>query len=182
MVIGGGLIYHWQLINPIPFRLDNKWLKAEGFRSLVARVWREESASGKGSFRVAKKLILLKMAIKNWVREERLKVKEGTNRLMDELEGLDCLEGDVGLSMEEGEMREVVGLELVNRMCMKEIFWRQKAKERWLKEGDRNTKYFHCLANHRRRCNNVDEIVIANICVSGNDNMREDAMNFFKQL
>lgn len=49
-------------------------------------------------------------------------------------------------------------------------------------ESDRNTNYFHNLASHRRRCNYVDELQIGDEWVSGNDNLREGAMNFFQQL
>lgn len=54
--------------------VDNRWLKEEGFISLVEKVWREENVCGKASYRVAKKLIALKVAIKSWAREERVRV------------------------------------------------------------------------------------------------------------
>jgi hypothetical protein len=36
--------------------------------------------------------------------------------------------------------------------------WRQRAKEKWLKNGDKNTKYFHACVNQRRRSNQILQI------------------------
>lgn len=33
----------------------------------------------------------------------------------------------------------------------KDIYWRQRAHVHWLKNGDRNTRYFHEFASERRR-------------------------------
>jgi gluconate kinase len=38
-----------------------------------------------------------------------------------------------------------------------DVKWRQRAKENWLKHGDKNSKYFHACANQRRRANQIEQ-------------------------
>ena len=49
-----------------------------------------------------------------------------------------------------------------NWAVLEEIFWRQKSRELSLKEGDKNTEFFHRMANSHRRRN-----FLLNICVNG---------------
>ncbi|KAK3183580.1 hypothetical protein Dsin_030866 [Dipteronia sinensis] len=39
-----------------------------------------------------------------------------------------------------------------------EQMWRQKFRIQWLKKGDKNTKFFHSMANGRRRMNAITEV------------------------
>jgi len=41
-----------------------------------------------------------------------------------------------------------------------EISWRQKSKCVWIKDGDKNTKFFHKMANAHKRYNNVDKFEV----------------------
>ena len=41
----------------------------------------------------------------------------------------------------------------------KELYWRQRAHVHWLREGDRNTKFFHQYASDRKRINKINKLV-----------------------
>lgn len=144
----------------IPFRFDNKWLKVEGFRSMVENRWKDMLVVGNASFRIAKKLVILKAKIKKRMREEEGKAKECTNKILKGLEKINTKEGEWELTENDLDRRELLIREVANKIHIEEISWKQKTGERWLKEGDRNTKYFHCLASYRRTCNYMEELLI----------------------
>ena len=43
---------------------------------------------------------------------------------------------------------------------MEEIYWRQKSRVLCIREGDRNTRFFHRLTNSHRRFNSVDRLMV----------------------
>ena len=42
------------------------------------------------------------------------------------------------------------------------FLWRQKSREMWLKEGDKNSKFFHVTTIIRRRRNSIDAVKAEN--------------------
>jgi hypothetical protein len=70
-----------------------------------------------------------------------------------ELENLQLTDGEVDLKVENELKDEIQGL-----LEQEESKWKQRAKEDWLRIGDRNTKYFHACANQCKRRNTIGMI------------------------
>ena len=49
--------------------------------------------------------------------------------------------------------------QLMDLVKKEEILWRQRSKCLWLKEGDRNAKFFHAAASCKKRNNRVSRIM-----------------------
>ena len=50
---------------------------------------------------------------------------------------------------------------------IEEISWRQNSRQIWLKEGDSNTRFFHRMANTRRRKNFMQKIKVGGEWLTG---------------
>ncbi|XP_074362468.1 uncharacterized protein LOC141702742 [Apium graveolens] len=72
--------------------------------------------------------------------------------------------------------RDAYGVEKYNRarnefhelLKRQEIYWQQRSKQFWLKDGDQNTRFFHKYASSRRRNNTVTKLK------DKDDNWRDD--------
>jgi hypothetical protein len=53
---------------------------------------------------------------------------------------------------------QVLKYKLDKLETQQELFWKQRAHVNWLKNGDRNSKYFHSFASERKRVNRIKKL------------------------
>jgi hypothetical protein len=56
------------------------------------------------------------------------------------------------------ELLKQLQTEANSLIAQEDLHWRQRSKELWLKCGDKNTKFFHVCATHRKRKNFISKI------------------------
>ena len=72
--------------------------------------------------------------------------------------------------------------ELEKSILLEEICWRRKSRALFLKEGDRNTKVFHRIANSHRRCNTIDRLIVDEELSTDQGIIEGCITHFYRQL
>ena len=101
---------------------------------------------------------------------------------MAQLELRDAKERERALTAEEYEVKRGVVDEFKKWAVLEEIFLRQKTRELWLKEEDKSTRFFHKMANTRRRRNILDKLRVNGVLLVGEDNIKDGVANAFFQM
>ena len=105
--------------------------------------WKSYQFQGVPSFVLANKLKILKNDLKRWNVEVFGHVEDRIKKLWKDLSVLENLEDSQGLSVEEmGEVGRIRD-ELEKATLLEEICWRQKSRVFCIREGNKNTKFFH---------------------------------------
>lgn len=94
-----------------------------------------------------------------------LKIEEGVD-ILNDLES-DMI-ADRGLDLPDIQSKRKYVVESIwSNLKLKEIILKQKSRQRWIREGDRNSKYFHTMLKARNRHNAIVSIRSSNWTVEG---------------
>ena len=63
-----------------------------------------------------------------------------------------------------------------------EEHWKLRSKQLWLEGGDANTKYFHTVASHRSKKNQIHSLEIDNNTSSNLVEIRNHIVSYYKEL
>ena len=167
---------------PSPFRFELMWLKYEGFKDILKGWWQNLHFYGSFSFILSAKLKALKGVLKVWNRDVFGKVETNKMDALRRISFWDDREKVRGLVVEEAEDRVKAREDYKRWALMEEISWRQKSRETWLKEGDRNTGFFHRMANAHRRRNCLNSISINGRKLDKEEDIKEGLVDAFQNL
>lgn len=157
------------------FRFDQNWFSKEGFTETVKGEW--EALKLEPDLELYDKICRTRKSISRWKRRNPF----NNAKLIESLkQKLDQAQNDDMISSEQE-------LELKWKLCAayreEELYWKQKSRVLWLREGDRNTKYFHAKTKQRRARNRITRLQNAmNQWVCRDEEIEAVASNYFQEL
>lgn len=141
-----------------PFRFELAWSTVEGFQELVIQWWSSLSPVDCGAFVLAKKLISLHSHLRIGAKFNFGSIKLKKLACLQEVEALDIAKESHRLTLSELQQEQELFENLKEIHRQDEVYWRQRLRVQWLKEGDENMKSFHTVANGRKNQNFIPNI------------------------
>ncbi|CAA0822417.1 Unknown protein, partial [Striga hermonthica] len=135
------------------FCFDKRWLKKSGIKEEIQRAWNQTSY-GSPMYNITERIKATRVALLKWSRSFKTATAKDIERLTTEMAGL----------REQGGKRNwerwsILKKQLDEAYKSEELFWKQKFRVLWLKEGDKNTKFFHAFTLQRRKQNAISGLV-----------------------
>ena len=140
------------------------------------------SVSGRASYKLATKLKVIKHNLKIWNREVFGSLESNKLVALQQVEYWDQVESERRLTEEETSIKKEAKEGYAKWVNLEEIHWRQLSKELLLRERDRNTGYFHRMANAHRRRHTMDRIKVSGVWLSDEQEVRTRIVDAFQQL
>lgn len=133
------------------FRLEKWWFLREDFKPLIEKVW-NESTKGSSAIEIwQEKIRKLRKVTRGRSRIVEAELRKVKGELMSEFDALDIKSETSELSEDEQNRFKQICAEIQNLWLKDEVKAKQRSRDRDIMEGDRNTAYFHAVANQRRR-------------------------------
>jgi hypothetical protein len=102
--------------------------------------------------------------------------------LLNKLDELDKKAQNCILNETELNLKHVLNERLADLLREEELKWYQRAKVKYLLEGDASTKYYHLLANGRHRKTRIFQLEDGNDIISGDAQLKKHITNYYKTL
>ncbi|XP_062088870.1 uncharacterized protein LOC133795435 [Humulus lupulus] len=155
------------------FRFENAWLREPMCRKMVEDVWHSHSAVP-----LLSKLDICARELAVWGKDITGSFQKRINECQWRIKLLK-MNTDANscrlLNEENNKLFEI--------LTQKEVFWRQRSKMLWLKEGDNNSKFFHAASRSRKRANQIESLRNSTgIFVDWDHGLQEVMVDYFQQL
>jgi hypothetical protein len=115
-------------------------------------------------------------------KEYKWDIQERKKEIMNILEQLDKKAECTMLSPHELDVKHCLNVRLMQLLREEEIKWYQRSKSNKLLQGDSNTKYFHLVANGKRRKSHIFQLEDGDRIIRGEEPLKSYIMDCYKNL
>lgn len=174
------LTTHTADFGPLPFKFFNSWLHKEDLCGLVNSAWDEFCGFGTADAFLAAKLRHVKKKIRNWRNNNIQAEKKEFVDLRNLIENLDQKSGVNPLSISERSDRNRAMQRLLELERLTVLDLKQKARIRWIIDGDENSRFFHGVVNNRNQRHKIHGLSVGGRWTEDVTEIRNEIYSFFR--
>jgi hypothetical protein len=166
----------------LQFRFELNWLDNSNFLVTVEKIWSKQYNARTSLDTIQQKLKLLKQYFKGWGFNLQGELRKRIKMISEELSELEVIEEINDLTHEQMIRKVWWVKESLQLLDQEKTYWVKRCHEQWLLKGDSNTKYFHSIANGRKRKSLVLFLESDGIVIEGNENLFKHAAESYADL
>ncbi|XP_042483480.1 uncharacterized protein LOC122063840, partial [Macadamia integrifolia] len=137
-----------------PCRIQRFWMDHDEFMDVVNKSW-SEPVDGYPIFSLALKLKRLKPILRSWARSVFPNLDAELKAAKDDLQQIQSQIDSYGIDDHLFNLEADAKSRYLKALLVHEKLWAEKARNRWLSQGDRNSRFFHLSAKIRRVKNSI---------------------------
>ncbi|XP_020682240.1 uncharacterized protein LOC110099440 [Dendrobium catenatum] len=150
-------IFKPAVVNKIDIRYEEVWATYHGAEAIVEKSWSKFAGLDPASSLNVKFKRTLR-SLFYWSKAKFKNLMVLRDRLKEEIQEIQLEEGEFGISLEKLQILRFKINELNVTLTRLNTWWRQRAKARWMEEGDCNSGFFHAFANAKKNTNWISHI------------------------
>ncbi|KAK3033970.1 hypothetical protein RJ639_034134 [Escallonia herrerae] len=136
-----------------PFKFEAAWTRDLSSHQVVKSAWRKQFF-GTPEFMLCQRTYNVSQALRRWNITHFGHIQAQIKKLSEYLDNVQQQEPTV----RNMELQRNIQNQIDEQCSREEWLWHQKSRLQWIKDGDRNTKFFHLSTIIRRRQNSIDFI------------------------
>jgi hypothetical protein len=134
------------------FKFESFWTGMEGFYDCVKEAWWREVPGNQNDLATLHiRLSRIAKSLKSWSKNLMSREKIAMSICREVIAQLDKAQESRNLTGEERTLHKTLKQRLLGLAAIEKSRARRQSRVTWMKKGDANTKFFHIMANTRRK-------------------------------
>ncbi|KAJ0533359.1 putative RNA-directed DNA polymerase [Helianthus annuus] len=163
----------------IPSRMFNSWFEIPGAVDHVLQLLGSFHFEGLPDLALDVKMKWVKRRLKEWIGARKAEMDNAYTSKLKRLESLEIAAEQRSLKQNEIEERVSCKSYIQEADRLKTMDLKQKARVKWAKEGDENTKYFHGVINANTSSNRIHGLHIDGVWVADPPLVKDHIFSYF---